>query len=401
MSHAITDVKIENPGTLKSTSTLTTGFGICAVVGFIIFLVTLNSDPTRAWSSYLMGHFYFMGLAILAVFFVGIHWMMSAMWSTPVRRIAEGFTAYLPFVAISTIVLLIGLHTLYPWTHPEIVAGDPVLESKVSYLNVTAFIIRAAIAIALWIFFGRSMVKGSLALDDGAPYLGVFNKNKKLGTIFMIVFALSWTWICIDQLKSLDPRWFSTMFGVYQFGAYFQSIFALITLITLLLKWNGYLDRFVNENHLHDLGKYMFAFTVFWAYTAFAQFMLIWYANLPEETGYFLRRLTPGWYNFSVGLFLVKFVVPFLALLPRDNKRLEGLLFCAAAWILGSTFYELIWLVQPEFYPNGPVVGIPEIGTWLGFLGIFGLCFVQFMKRNSVLAYKDARLPEALDHHVF
>ncbi len=189
------------------------------------------------------------------------------------------------------------------------------------------------------------------------------------------------------------------MFGVYVFAGFYQSFFSLLVIIAIIMKRTGYLSQVFNENHLHDLAKWMFAFTVFWAYTWFSQYMLIWYANMPEETGYFILRFNPGWENLTIALFMGKFVFPFLALLPRGNKRCENLVLLVAVWILGSEYFDLSWIIQPQFSPNGMRIGFAEIGTWLGFFGVFGLLLTRFLKKNNVVAIKNPYLADSAFHH--
>jgi hypothetical protein len=197
---------------------------------------------------------------------------------------------------------------------------------------------------------------------------------------------------------SLDPFWFSTIFGVYCFSGLFYANLASICLLTLYLKSKGKLDGIVNENHLHDLGKFMFAFTVFWAYIGFSQFMLIWYANLPEETGYFLTRFHGGWFWVSLFLLLGKFLVPFLVLLPRDAKRNARVLAPIGVFMLIAQWVDILWMVQPEFFKEGPQLGWTEVGITLGFVGVFGLSVAQFLAKHNIVAIGDPQLAESLFH---
>jgi len=197
---------------------------------------------------------------------------------------------------------------------------------------------------------------------------------------------------------SLDPHWFSTIFGVYCFAGLFYSTLALTMLYTLKLQRSGQLKGIVNDNHLHDLGKYMFAFTIFWAYIGFSQFMLIWYANLPEETRFFIARFHGGWQAISWFL-LVKFALPFLVLLPRGAKRDPMRLRFVGWFMVIAQWLDILWLVQPNFFPEGPVVGPFEIGVTLGFVGLFMAVVNRFLGKNPVVAIGDPYLSEAVNHH--
>jgi hypothetical protein len=399
-AHAVGDHKIQNPGNLKAASTLTTLFSVFALVGIVAFALTYKSDPARAWASLLGGHFYFMAIAMGGLFFVAIQWITSSMWSSPVRRLAEAFTAYLPFVLISSVMVFLGAKSLYIWTHEDHVIGDVILEGKQGYLNLKFMIIRTVIAVIGWNIFARILVRGSLDVDAGvSKYKDVYIKNRAFGVGFIAFFAITFSMAAFDQLMSLDPHWFSTMFGVYVFAGAYQSFYAVLAIVVICMKRAGYLNKIINENHIHDIAKWMFAFTVFWAYTGFSQYMLIWYANMPEETGYFLLRFNPGWEKISIGLFMGKFIFPFLALLPRKNKRTESVVLMVAFWILAMQFLDLNWMIQPQFSAAGLRVGFAEIGTWLGFLGIFGLLVVGFLKKNPVVAIKDSLIEESVHHH--
>jgi hypothetical protein len=397
-AHAL-DQKIENPGALKGVTTLNAVFGVMVLVGIASFFAAYSTSQVAAWTAYLRSHFFFMAVSVTALFFVVITWITTSMWSTPVRRLAEGFTAYLPFVLVSTGILLFGTHSLYSWTHPEHVQADPILQGKAAYLNMTFFVIRSVVAILLWNFFRSKIVGASLRTDAGSDFKATYLSNRKWGVAFLVVFALTFTMAAVDQLMSLDPHFFSTMFGVYIFAGGYQTFFAFLAIVTILMRRAGYLKHLVNENHLHDIAKFMFAFTVFWAYTGFSQYMLIWYANLPEETGYFLLRFNQGWEQWSYALFVGKFLVPFFLLLPRGNKRSEEVVFGTAVWILITEYFDLNWMIQPQFWPEGPRVSFADIGLWFGFLGVFGLMVTRFYQKNNLVSIKDPYLPDSVYHH--
>jgi hypothetical protein len=278
------------------------------------------------------------------------------------------------------------------------VKGDIVLEGKAAYLNVTFFIIRNLVAFGIWYLFSRALVGNSLKQDQSKDY-ALTLRNRALSPLFLIVYALTFTMHSFDLLMSLDPHWFSTMFGVYTFAGMFYSVLALTCLVTIHLKRKGALEGIVNENHLHDLGKFMFGFSVFWAYIGFSQFMLIWYANMPEETGYFIKRMDGIWLWVSTFLLVGKFMTPFFVLLPRENKRNEKILVPVAIFMLVAQWIDVLWLVQPEFFKEGPRLSWIEIGTGLGFLGAFGLVVSRFLAKHNIVAIGDPRLAESVHHH--
>lgn len=389
--------EIRNPGPYQAPSSLKTMLLICAVIGIAAFAAGVASQPTRAWSAFVQNHFYFMSLAIGGLFFAAIQWLTAAMWSAPVRRIAESFTAWLPGALVSFIVLYFGMKYLYIWTHADHVKGDLILEGKAGYLNTTFFVVRNVIALGIWMWFAKKLVGNSIRQDttkDGN--LTVI--NRRWTPAFLIFFALSYTMAAFDLLMSLDPHWFSTMFGVYCFAGLFYSVLALICLMAIFLRNTGHLKGLVTEDHLHDLGKFMFAFSVFYAYIAFCQFLLIWYANLPEETGYYLHRIHGGWGWVSIFLFF-KWLVPFFVLMPRDSKRNPKILKWVAIFMLIANWVDMLWLVQPEFFHDGPRIGWIEIGVTLGFMGLFGTMMMRFLGRQSVMAIGEPKLAESQHHH--
>jgi hypothetical protein len=391
--------KIENPGVLKGGNALSIVFFVFAMIGLVSFLVLFSQSREHAWTAFLRSHFYFLGVSMCALFFVVIQWVTTSMWSAPVRRVAESFTGYIPFILFSTLILFLGAHSLFEWTHVEEVSKDPVISGKLGYLNITFFVIRTLVAVLGWIFFARKIVGASLRSDTGVPYQPIFEGNRKFGVGFLVFFALSFSMSAFDQLMSLDPHFFSTMFGVYTFAGSYQTFFAFLAITVIVLKRAGYLSQVVNENHIHDIAKLMFAFTVFWAYTGFSQYMLIWYANLPEETGYFLLRFNEGWTPWSISLFVGKFFLPFFLLLPRGNKRSEEVVFLTGCWIVVMEYLDLNWMIQPQVFAEGPKFHFGDFGVWLGFLGVFGMFVIRFLKRNNVIAIRDPYLADSAFHH--
>lgn len=398
MVHSHANQELKNPGPFQTPAQLKTLLLVFIGIGVATFAAAVMTQPARAWASFVQNHFYFMSLAIGGLFFAAIQWLTGAMWSAPIRRISESFTAYLPIAFVMVLILYFGMHQLYPWTHAEHVEHDVVLQGKAGYLNIAFFMIRNLLAVGIWILFKKKLIGNSLAQDQSHDVRFTLN-NRTWVPGFLIFFALTFTMSSFDYFMSLDPHWFSTMFGVYCFAGLFYSVLALMCLIVLYLRARGLLTPFVNDNHLHDLGKFMFAFTVFWAYIGFCQFLLIWYANLPEETTYYLHRFEGSWFSVSLFLLIGKFLVPFFILLPRGSKRNPRTLAGVAVFMLVAQWIDDLWMVQPEFFKDGPQLGWIELGMTLGFIGLFGTAITRFLAKHSVVAIGDPKLAESVFHH--
>ncbi|MCC7442989.1 MAG: molybdopterin oxidoreductase [Bdellovibrionales bacterium] len=398
-AHSHAHAEIKNPGNLKVSGGAKALFLVLIAVGLGCFGYLLATAPARAWSTFLVNHFFFMSLGLSGVFFAAIHAVTGSMWSAPVRRVAESFTGYLPIAALTLIAVFVGTATgqIYEWTHGDVVAADQMLTAKSGYLNVPFFIVRNALVFGALFLFARKFVANSLKQDQTKSF-AESARNAALAPGFLIVFALGFTMMSFDQIMSLDPHWFSTIFGVYCFSGLYYSFWALMALSTHGLEKRGLLKGVVNENHFHDIGKFMFAFTVFWAYIGFSQFMLIWYANLPEETRFYLARFDTKWLGLSIFL-VVKFALPFFLLLPRAAKRNARHLRRVAVFMLVAQWIDILWLVQPNFFPEGPNLDLFDLGVALGFVGAFAWAVTRFLSKNPVLAYGDPRLAESVHHH--
>ena len=387
------------PGTHTVSYRARTIYSIFMFVGFMTFVIGLIKSPGAIWPAYLVAFFYFASLGLGGLFFTAIQFVVKAGWSVNVRRFAEALTSFVPWIAVGVVPIFFGMTELYIWTDHDLVHSDHILHQKASYLNTTFFVIRMVFFVALWFFFSKKIIGNSLAQDSsGATSLTM--KNVKLSVIFLLVFALSYSLFSVDLLMSIQPHWFSTMFGVYTFAGLFQSTIAMICVITVYLMRKGHLKGFVNENHLHDLGKFLKAFTVFMAYIGFSQFMLIWYANIPEETEFFMHRAHGSWMAISMSLLIFKFIVPFLWLLPQKSKRNPDRLLVAAYLILVMQYVDIYWLVYPAFNDNHVAFGAYEVGVFIGFLGLFLMGVQRFLAKNSLIPMKDPYRDESMHHHV-
>jgi len=383
----------------QPTSTLKMISIVMVVIGVLTFALGLVKDPDRVWPAYLTAFYFVSCLGIGGLFFAVINNMAKAGWSVSIRRLSESMTSFLPVMLIGSLVLMVGLKRLYPWANPEEVAASSAMQVKTSYLNMNFLIVRLLIFGLGMIWFASKIVGNSLKQDQsGDENLTV--QNVKYSVIWTLFFAIFFSLFSVDLLMSLLPTWYSTIFGIYCFAGLFQSTMAMLLIIMIYMRRAGYISGYYTEDHMHDVAKYMKAFTIFWAYIAFSQFMLIWYANIPEETEFFLMRAQNGWAGISTALVVFKFIVPFLALLPRAWKRNENHVIAVSCLVLVMQYLDIHWLVFPNFNENNFVLGIYEIGMLVGFLGLFLMMLIRFWSKHSLVAIRDPRMDEALHHHV-
>lgn len=354
---------------------------------------------TRFWANYLLNNVFFGGMAVLAVFFIAVQTITNAGWYVMVRRIAEAFGGFLPVFFVLLFIGLLGAGQLYHWMDADAVAHDKILQGKSGYLNTTFFIIRMALFAAIWIG-GWWMLRRLSLQEDQLGGANSFFRSKAAGAVFVILFGLSISASAWDWVMSIDAHWFSTMFGVYFFATLFVSSLSLMTLAAIYLKANGFLPGF-NQSHLHDMGKFVFAFSVFWTYIWFCQFMLIWYANMPEETGYFAARIahdSPYRLKFFF-LFILNFVIPFLGLMSNDSKRNPGWLAFMCVIILIGHWLDLFVMIMPGTMKETGSIGLFEIGMPLLYFGVFGLVVSMVLSRAPLVAKNHPYFKESLQHH--
>jgi hypothetical protein len=392
-AHATNLKKFEPSSALKS---ITYAF---ILIGLIGFAMGLMKDPDRLWTAYLTAFFFVTCLGLGGLFFSAINFVTNAGWSSGIRRLAEGMSSFLPITLVGCLVLLVGVKKLYPWADPVYVAQSALVQAKTAYLNVPFLVIRLLVFALGSIYFGYKIVGNSINQDTTGNE-ELTHSNRRFGIAFILFFAISFSLFSVDLLMTLLPTWYSTIFGIYCFAGLFQSSLAFLMLIMLYVKNNKLVEGYYSIEHIHDVAKYLKAFTVFWAYIAFCQFMLIWYANIPEETEFFLMRSQNGWMRISLALLVFKFVVPFLALLPRGAKRNPAHLTAVCCLILVMQYVDVYWLVYPNFNSNYLVFGFYEVTMLLLFMGLFLFTLTRFFQKNNLVAIKDPRLHESLSHHV-
>lgn len=376
----------------------TLAFALVAI-GLLTFVVGLMKNQERLWTSYLVAFFFFSAMSVSGLFWISINNVAHAGWSVSIRRFAEATTSFIPAILVGGLILLVGFKHLYPWANPEIVASNPVIAAKTGYLNSGFFVVRLFIFAVGCMLFRYVMVGNSLKQDQtGDTHLTEKNVSPAVG--FLVFFALTFSLFSVDLLMSLLPTWYSTIFGIYAFSGMFQAGLAFLAIVIVLMKRHGFIKGYVNDEHQHDVVKYLKGFSIFWAYIAFSQFMLIWYANLPEETEYYIMRAQGGWMSISFALLIFRFVIPFLALLPRGAKRNDNNVLLVSALVLVMQYLDIYWMVYPNFFDGQVTFGFWEIGIFAGFTGLFILTVTSFWSKHSLVPLKDPRMHEAINHHV-
>ncbi len=372
------------------------GLGLAAAA----FFSSGEGDPELFFRAYLISYSFFLSLSLGALFFVILQHLTRAGWSVSVRRLAEGMALGVAPLAVLFLPLWLGLEQVYLWTDPGVMARNHVLHGKEPFLNVKFFCLRIGIYFAIWIGTAVFFFAHSVRQDrSGDPRISL--RMQRWAAPAMILFALSLTFAAFDILMSLDPLWFSTIFGVYYFAGSLVGFLAVLILFVLYLQRMGRLTSEITIEHRHDLGKLLFAFVVFWAYIAFSQYLLIWYANIPEETVWFLRRASPeaGLWNWvSITLLAGHFVAPFLALISRVPKRHPLALALGAGWLLAMHWLDLFWLVGPRHgYAHGMEwPGLVDAALFVGMGGCVAAFCLSALRRCALVPEKDPRLSECL-----
>ncbi len=332
----------------------------------------LHQLQNRPWSAMYVAAFFFFMIALGALAFYAVQRAAQAGWSPLLFRVMEGITAYLVPGGIIVFLLLVlsvlHFNHMFSWMDPEVMAHDELLQNKAGYLNPTFFLIRAVIFLGGWILYREYSRKFSLAQDD-ADDNRFFKKNFRISAAFLVFYLVSESIMSWDWIMSVDPHWFSTLFGWYLFASMFVSGITVISMVTIYLKSKGYLPD-VNNSHIHDLAKFMFGISIFWTYLWFGQFMLIWYANIPEEVTYFVTRIEDYRLPFF-GMVVMNFVFPLLMLMNSDYKRVNWFVIMAGIVILCGHYLDIFIMVMPGTVGDQWYIGIPEIGAIMFFAGLF------------------------------
>lgn len=363
----------------------------------------------RFWASLLQNSVYFLLVVNASMFFMCALTLAWAGWQMAFRRVTEAISACVPVIGIIGGVILLSIafgsnHTIYHWTDAEHVAHDATLKHKSGFLSKSFFSVATVLTILLWSVLGWKMRQLSRSLDE-KPLKTVAERKKYIwnntvwAALYIVVFALTvmssipWLW-----LMSIDAHWYSTMYSWYTFASTFVAGIALITLFVIYLKNNGYLE-YTNLEHLHDLGKFMFAFSIFWTYLWFSQFMLIWYANIPEETVYFKPRAEGVYSGIFWMMFMINFLAPLLIFMSRDSKRSYATLAFMSMLIIFGHWLDFYQMVFPAVSPDHVPMILYDFGVALGFVGLIMFVTARALAKSPLLAKNHPFVKESLIHH--
>jgi hypothetical protein len=359
---------------------------VCFALGYLV-------DARHAVFVHVVNFLFLTSIGVGALFLVALEYIAGAVWSVPMRRVNEFLAALIPLAALMALPLFFHLSDLYQWVNAETVARDAVLKAKEPYLNVAFFTIRFTVIFGLWTLFFYLFTRNSQKQD--------FDRDQKytkynisLAAAFIPIFAIGVTVVAIDWAMSLEPHWYSTIYGVYYFSGTVLAGVAAATYSIVKLHEHGYYPQ-LRRDHFYSLGTLMFVFVNFWAYIAFSQFLLVWYANLPEETYWFIARWKNGWEYISILLIVVHFAVPYFALLSQDSKMDLKRLKFMSIWVLAAHLLDLYWLVMPSFSVS-PVLSWMEMSFPLLIIGLVILTFAWNMKRQNLMPVGDPKLERGL-----
>ncbi len=370
---------------------------VLTLAGAAAISTGLFFSPERIWPGLLVSVWFFLGLGLAGVCFLALTSVINAGWSAAIKRVPEAMGATLIAGVPMLLLLAFGIHTLYEWSHEHVVATDALLLEKSAWLNVTGVVARGVAIVAVWAGFAALLRRTSRRQDDDHD-LRHSHVTMRLSAIFLIVAAVTYSLASFDWIMSLEPHWYSTIYGLTHIAGMFESGLAAIALLVILLRRAGAFGTAVTDAHIADLARLLFAFATFWMYLWFCQYLLVWYANIPEETTWYLRREQGGWLTTTVLVVVFNWLIPFVALMSQTTKRNEGLVLRIAIVVLIGRWLDLAWMIFPPSAPDGIRLGLWELGPWLAAIGLFGLLFLRSFARAYTLPVGDPMLVESLHH---
>ncbi len=374
-------------------------FKIAMIVLIIVGLITIiagfmTGEAKRTWANLLLNNYYFLSVAIGATFWMALQAITQSGWSAAFLRIPQAMSNYIIVSFFLFMILFLGIHDLYHWTHHDAVMHDAILLHKEPYLNVPFFAVRYVIFFALWIFMTQRIKKLSLQ-EDQIGGTKIFDKIEINSKAYIFILAITFSLFTIDWLMSLDAHWYSTIYAVKKFVMAFYHGIAIIVAIIIILNKMGYFPMF-NETHRADFSRWLFVLSMIWGYMWLSQYMLIWYANIPEETVYYVPRIMGEYKNYFYAELIINWLFPFLFLMwNRVGKNANALLFLIAVLIVGQ-WVELYMSIMPNSIESHSITYV-EIGSFLGFAGLFALVVAWSLSRITLIPKNHPYMQESIE----
>ncbi len=371
-------------------------------IGVVSLRLLQLEDSSRAWYNYFIGSIFFLSMGLCGLFFTAIQHMTKARWSVGLRRVLEVMSLTLPVAAIFIYGVYRGSHHIYEWMHAGV--EDHLLQWKQPFLNEHSFGIRLIAYFVIWILGSFWLFRNSVKQDQTGD-VALTWRNLRFSALLLVLFGLSVTLAAFDLIMSLEPHWFSTIFGIYFFSGFFQAGLAMFYILAYLGYQSGTFKGVVTADHFHDIGRFIFGFSIFWAYIAFSQYLLIWYGNLPEETFFYIVRMEGGWQWVSLALLLVRFAAPFLILMPFAMKRSPKVMIPMSILILLGEWLDLYYIAMParrltlSLESIAPMFNWKELGVLLGFISLFVLLMSLMMERIRMVPVRDPRLEASVHYY--
>jgi hypothetical protein len=368
---------------------------LAVLISVIACVAGYMNDPVRFYRSYLIAFAFVAAAGLGAFFFVMVQYLSGSAWSVTMRRIMENLMTTLPVCAILFIPIAFGLKDIYPWMDSAAVGLGPKLADKRAYLSENFFILRTCIYFVLWSIWIFAIYYQSTKQDKerSARQMNIIARWSAPGLFLVVVIG---TLASYDWLMSLSPKWYSTIFGLYILAGGALTFMSIVTLICLGFRRAGILKNSITPEHYHDLGKWLFALTAFYTYMAFSQYLLIWYANLPEETIWYRNRMVGSWLPLSLAMPFLRFLIPFFVLLCRPAKRSLKVIAGIAIWSILIEYVELYWVVMPTYFKTGPQISWMDFATLAATVSVCALAFWSRFRKNKLAPVGDLRFEQSL-----
>lgn len=369
---------------------------IAGLAGVAVTAAGAFVDPDRFFQSYLLAYLFWLAAAMGGLALTMLQHMTGGRWGLVLRRIFEAAARTLPWMALLFVPVALGMSRLFPWADPAVAATDRIIQSKAAYLNVPFFLARAALYFAVWVGLAFFLTTWSAEQDrTGAP--GAAKKMRAMSAVGIVLFAFTMTFAAFDWGMSLDPHWFSTMYGfLFIIGQLLMGL-SLAIVVARRLSAEAPMAAVFNVGHWHDFGKLLFAFAMVWTYLSFSQFLIIWSANLPEEIPWYMHRMSHGWEYLGIALIVVHFIVPFAVLLSRRTKRNAAVLAGMALWMIAARFVDVFFLIGPEFHGESLSMHWMDVAAMVALGGIWVWLFATNLKSRPLLPVGDPGLAHALE----